>query len=322
MSDLNIAERRVPQDGRLQMRLMGRPIDFRVSTLPTQFGESVVLRVLDRTTVSLELEKIGMAQDIYEQFTQDIKKPNGIIIVTGPTGCGKTTTLYSALRRINTIESKLLTVEDPVEYDIEGIIQVQVNEAIHVTFSRMLRSFLRQDPDIIMIGEIRDLETAEIAVQASLTGHLVFTTLHTNDSAGAITRLIDMDVEPFLISSTLETIFAQRLVRSICKHCKVKYMPDKKLLDRLNLSRNMVAGRPFYYGKGCSQCHNSGYKGRRGIFEYMAITPAIRALINERKPTVMIRSKAVEEGMRLLRDDGIRNLFDGNTTAEEILTYT
>ncbi|MDP2990877.1 MAG: ATPase, T2SS/T4P/T4SS family, partial [Kiritimatiellota bacterium] len=236
MSGLNIAERRLPQDGRLQMNMLGRQIDFRVSTLPTEFGESVVLRILDRSTVSLELENLGMPTDIYDTFSQDIQKPNGIIIVTGPTGSGKTTTLYSALRRINTVDMKLLTVEDPVEYDIEGIIQVQANEAIGVTFQRCLRAFLRQDPDIIMVGEIRDLETAQIAIQSSLTGHLVLSTLHTNDAAGAVTRLIDMNVEPFLISSTLESVLAQRLVRTICQKCKTPMQPDKTLLDRLSLT--------------------------------------------------------------------------------------
>jgi len=322
ISNLNIAERRLPQDGRLQMTMLGRQIDFRVSTLPTQFGESVVLRVLDRSTVSLELENLGMPTDIYEAFSTDIRKPNGIIIVTGPTGSGKTTTLYSALRRINSIESKLLTVEEPVEYDIEGIVQVQTNEAIGVTFLRCLRAFLRQDPDIIMIGEIRDLETAQVSIQASLTGHLVLSTLHTNDAAGAITRLIDMNVEPFLISSTLESILAQRLVRTICKKCKTPFQPDKTLLDRLNLTGEIVSGRPFYYGKGCPDCHNTGYSGRKGIYEYLTITEPIRVLVNGRKPTIEIRNKAIEQGMRILRDDGVQNVFDGYTTADEILRYT
>lgn len=322
MSSLNIAERRLPQDGRLQMNMLGRQIDFRVSTLPTQFGESVVLRILDRSTVSLELENLGMPTEVYDAFSQDIQKPNGIIIVTGPTGSGKTTTLYSALRRINTVDMKLLTVEDPVEYDIEGIIQVQANEAIGVTFQRCLRAFLRQDPDIIMVGEIRDLETAQIAIQSSLTGHLVLSTLHTNDASGAVTRLIDMNVEPFLISSTLESVLAQRLVRTICQKCKTPMQPDKTLLDRLNLTEEAVSGRSFYYGKGCSECHETGYHGRKTLVEYLVVTEPIRQLINERKPTLAIRSKAGEEGMRLLRDDGVRNVLDGYTTAEEVLRYT
>lgn len=322
MSNINIAERRLPQDGRLQMTMLGRQIDFRVSTLPTQFGESVVLRVLDRSTVSLELENLGMPTDVYEAFCADIRKPNGIIIVTGPTGSGKTTTLYSALRRINSIDMKLLTAEDPVEYDIEGIMQVQINEAIGVTFLECLRSFLRQDPDVIMVGEIRDLDTARTAIQASLTGHLVLTTLHTNDAAGAITRLVDMNVEPFLISSTLESVLAQRLVRTICQKCKITRQPDKALLESLNLTEETVGGRPFYYGKGCAECHDTGYKGRKGIYEYLAITEPIRVLINEKRPTLAIRNKAVEQGMRILRDDGIKNIFDGYTTADEILRYT
>ncbi len=322
MSNLNIAERRLPQDGRLQLPMLGRQIDFRVSTLPTQFGESVVLRILDRSTVSLELENLGMPPDVFDTFNLDIQKPNGIVIVTGPTGSGKTTTLYSGLRKINTIESKLLTVEDPVEYDIEGIIQVQANEAIGVNFQRVLRAFLRQDPDIIMIGEIRDLETAQIAIQASLTGHLVLSTLHTNDAPGAVTRLIDMNVEPYLISSTLESVLAQRLVRTICQKCKTAYQPDESVLDQLNLKPADVAGKPFYYGKGCEECHQTGYHGRKGLYEYMAVNDALRVLINERKPTMVLRNKAIELGMRLLRDDGVRNILDGYTTVEEVLKYT
>ena len=322
ISGLNIAERRLPQDGRIQLTIGGRPIDFRVSTLPTQFGESVVLRVLDRSTVSLELENIGLPEDVYQYFTEDIDKPNGIVIVTGPTGSGKTTTLYSALRRLNTIESKLLTAEEPVEYDIEGIVQVPISDAIGLTFARMLRAFLRQDPDIIMVGEVRDLETAEISIQASLTGHLVFTTLHTNDAPGAITRLIDMNVEPFLIASTLEAVLGQRLVRTICQNCRTPYTPEKSILDQLNLTEESVGDRKFYYGAGCSYCNQTGYKGRRGIFEYLRVRDPIRALINERKPTIIIRDKAIELGMRTLREDGIRCIFDGQTTVEEVLKYT
>ncbi|MBU4200451.1 MAG: GspE/PulE family protein [Verrucomicrobia bacterium] len=322
MAGMNIAERRLPQDNRIQMNLVGRPIDFRVSTLPTQFGESVVLRILDRSTVSLELENLGMPPDVYDAFVKDVQKPNGIVVVTGPTGSGKTTTLYSALRRINTVEAKLLTCEDPVEYDIEGIIQVPVNEVVGVTFSRILRHFLRQDPDIIMIGEIRDPETAQIAIQSSLTGHLVLTTLHTNDSAGAITRLIDMNIEPFLISSTLEAVMAQRLVRVICTKCKTPYQPDKPILEQLSLKEESVGDRSFYYGKGCPECHDAGYRGRKGLYECLAMTDAIRVLINQRKPTLEIRNKAIEQGMRLLRDDGLRNIFDGYTTVDEVLRYT
>ncbi len=322
IAGLNIAERRLPQDGRIQLTIAGRPIDFRVSTLPTQFGESVVLRVLDRSVVQLELEKLGMAEDVYQSFTEEIRKPNGIIIVTGPTGSGKTTTLYSALRRLNTIDSKLLTAEEPVEYDIEGIIQVPINDVIGLTFARTLRAFLRQDPDIIMVGEIRDLETAEIAVQASLTGHLVFSTLHTNDAPGAITRLIDMGVEPFLIASTLEAVLSQRLVRTICNSCKEPYQPEADILEQIGLSTELLGGRQFYHGAGCESCNQTGYRGRHGLFEYLRISDPIRDLINERKPTIVIREKAVELGMRTLREDGIRCILDGITTVEEVLKYT
>jgi type IV pilus assembly protein PilB len=322
ISGLNIAERRLPQDGRIQLNVAGRTIDFRVSTLPTQFGESVVLRVLDRSVVSLDLENLGFPDDVFEDFGNDITKPNGIVIVTGPTGSGKTTTLYSALRRLNTIESKLLTAEDPVEYDIEGLVQVPMHEAIGLTFARTLRAFLRQDPDIIMVGEIRDLETAEIAVQASLTGHLVFSTLHTNDAAGAVTRLIDMGVEPFLISSTLEAVLGQRLIRTICKDCRTAYEPDDELLDRLGLKRDQIENRPFYFGAGCGKCNDTGYRGRRGIYEYLRISDPIRVLISQRKPSLVLRDKAVELGMRTLREDGIRCILDGYTTVEEVLKYT
>ena len=322
IAGLNIAERRLPQDGRIQLMIGGRPIDFRVSTLPTQFGESVVLRVLDRSVVELELENLGMAEDVYQAFSDDIRKPNGIIIVTGPTGSGKTTTLYSALRRLNTVHVKLLTAEEPVEYDIEGIIQVPVNDAIGLSFARVLRAFLRQDPDIIMVGEIRDLETAEIAIQASLTGHLVFSTLHTNDAPGAVTRLIDMGVEPFLIASTLESVLSQRLVRTICQKCREPYRPDPPLLEQLGLSPEMIGDRQLYHGVGCPVCHQTGYKGRRGIFEYLRISEPIRELVNERKPTVLIRQRAIELGMRTLRDDGIRCVLEGTTTVEEVLKYT
>jgi type IV pilus assembly protein PilB len=322
MSNLNIAERRLPQDGRIQLNLAGKQVDLRVSTLPTQFGESVVLRVLDRTVVNLEIESLGMPQDIYEKLQQLIRLPNGIVIVTGPTGSGKTTTLYSCLKRINTIDLKLLTAEDPVEYDIEGIMQVPVNEAMGMTFARALRSFLRQDPDVIMVGEMRDLETAQIAIQASLTGHLVFTTLHTNDAPGAVTRMIDMGVEPFLITSTLEGVLAQRLVRTVCKKCKIAYEPTDAVISELGLTRADVQGRPFYYGKGCMECNETGYRGRQGLFELMIISEPIRELINMRSPSGVIRAKALELGMRTLREDGIRSILDGLTTVEEILKYT
>ncbi len=322
MAGLNIAERRLPQDGRIQITIASRQIDLRVSTLPTQFGESVVLRVLDRSVVSLDIENLGMPEDVYEGITTDINKPNGIIVVTGPTGSGKTTTLYSCLRRINTIERKLLTAEEPVEYDIEGIMQVPINALAGNTFANVLRAFLRQDPDIMMVGEIRDLETAQIAVQASLTGHVVFSTLHTNDAAGAITRLIDMDVPPYLISSTLESVLGQRLVRTICDECKKSYRPDQKMLDDLGLTAADVGDREFFHGTGCSHCSDTGYHGRKGIYEYLPVSEPVRKLINERQPTLVIRGKAIELGMRPLREDGVRNILDGYTTADEVLKYT
>jgi type IV pilus assembly protein PilB len=322
MANMNIAERRLPQDGRIQKNIAGRTIDMRVSTLPTQFGESVVLRVLDRSTVNLDLEALGMPDYIHDYIIDVINRPNGIFIVTGPTGSGKTTTLYSCLRKINTIDAKLLTAEEPVEYDLEGVVQVPVNEAIGLSFARVLRAFLRQDPDRIMIGETRDLETAQIAIQASLTGHLVFTTLHTNDAPGAITRLIDMGVEPFLISSTLEAVLGQRLLRSICPSCRVTYQPVQAFLDQLQLSRRDIGEKNFFYGKGCEACNQTGYKGRKGIYELMKINDPIRELINERAPTVILKQKAVELGMVTLRQDGLRSIFEGDTTIEEVLKYT
>jgi type IV pilus assembly protein PilB len=322
MSGLNIAERRLPQDGRIQLSVGGRSIDLRVSTLPTQFGESVVLRVLDQNNVQLSVENLGMPDDVYQKFTNDIKKPNGIVIVTGPTGSGKTTTLYSGLKRVNTIDRKLLTAEEPVEYNIEGIIQVPVKESTGNTFANILRAFLRQDPDIIMIGEIRDIETAQIAVQASLTGHLVFSTLHTNDAAGAVTRLIDMGIEPFLIASTLQAVLGQRLVRTVCSQCKTPFVPEDDVLDSLGLSRADIGTRPFYYGSGCSYCNDTGYHGRRGLYEYLAVTEGIRVMINERQPTIVIRDKAVSQGMTTMRQHGIQCLIDGYTTVDEVVKYT
>jgi len=322
MANLDIAERRLPQDGRISMVIAGRQVDLRVSCLPTQFGESVVLRVLDRSALQLELENLGFPKFIYDYVSQVIQQPNGIFVVTGPTGCGKTTTLYSCLRRINTIDSKLLTVEDPVEFDIEGIMQVPVNEAVGMTFAKALRAFLRQDPDIIMLGEMRDLETSQVAIQASLTGHLVLSTLHTNDAPGAVTRLIDMGVEPFLISSTLLAVLAQRLVRTICKKCRTPFEPTEAQLAMLNLSPHDLGDKVFYYGRGCKDCNDTGYRGRKGIFELLPISEPIRLLINERAPTVVIRQKAVELGMVTLREDGLRSIFDGDTTVEEVLKYT
>ena len=322
MSNLNIAERRLPQDGRIQRTIGGRQVDLRVSTLPTTFGESVVLRVLDRSSVNLELESLGVPEDIYNYILQVIEKPNGIFIVTGPTGSGKTTTLYSCLRKINTIDSKLLTAEDPVEYEIDGIIQVPINEGIGLTFARVLRAFLRQDPDRILVGETRDIETAQIAIQASLTGHLVFTTLHTNDSTGAVTRLVDMGIEPFLISASLECILAQRLIRKICTSCRTAYEPNEHVLASLGLGIHDIGDKNFYYGKGCEACNNTGYKGRKGIYELLKISDPIREMINERAPGVLLRQKAIELGMTTLREDGMRSIYDGLTTIEEVVKYT
>ena len=322
MANMNISERRLPQDGRISFPMGNRVIDLRVSTLPTQFGESVVLRVLDRAAVNLEIESLGFPKYLYDYIIEAIQRPNGIFIATGPTGCGKTTTLYSCLRRVNTIDSKLLTAEDPVEYDIEGIMQVAINDSVGLTFSKALRSFLRQDPDVIMVGEMRDLETAQISIQASLTGHLVLSTLHTNDAPGAVTRLIDMGVEPFLISSTLVGVVGQRLVRTICKSCRTPFEPTEAQLSLLNLSPHDLGEKVFYYGRGCSVCNDTGYRGRKGIFELLVISDAIRALINERAPTIVMRQKAVESGMVTLREDGLRSIFDGDTTIEEVVKYT
>jgi type IV pilus assembly protein PilB len=322
MANLNISERRMPQDGRITHMVLGKQVDLRMSTLPTQFGESVVLRVLDRSSVTLELESLGLPKMVFDFVSEVILRPNGIFVVTGPTGCGKTTTLYSCLRRVNTIDSKLLTAEDPVEFDIEGIMQVAINEGAGMTFGKALRSFLRQDPDIIMVGEMRDLETAQISVQASLTGHLVLSTLHTNDSPGAVTRLVDMGVEPFLISSTLMGVLGQRLVRTVCKNCRTPFEPTEDQLGLLNLSPHDLGDKVFHYGRGCSTCNDTGYKGRKGIFELLVISEPIRTLINERAPTVVVRQKAVELGMVTLREDGLRSIFEGDTTIEEVVKYT
>jgi type IV pilus assembly protein PilB len=322
MSNLNIAERRLPQDGRIQKHIAGRQVDMRVSTLPTQFGESVVLRVLDRSVVKLDLDTLGMPPYIYNYILETVELPNGIFIVTGPTGSGKTTTLYAALNRINTIDSKVLTAEDPVEYDIEGIIQVPVNDNIGLSFARVLRAFLRQDPDRIMVGETRDLETAQIAIQASLTGHLVLTTLHTNDAPGAVTRLVDMGVEPFLISASLEGVLGQRLIRKICPNCKQPYEPSELVLTQIGLSPHEIGDKNFYYGTGCEACNKTGYKGRKGIYELLNISDPLREMINQRVPSVVLKQKAIELGMTTLRQDGLRSIYDGETTIEEVLKYT
>ncbi|MEI2727037.1 MAG: ATPase, T2SS/T4P/T4SS family [Verrucomicrobiota bacterium] len=322
MANLNISERRLPQDGRINYKLGHKEIDLRVSTLPTQFGESVVLRVLDRSSVNLELESLGFPKYVHDFVSEVIQRPNGIFVVTGPTGCGKTTTLYSCLRRVNTIDSKLLTAEDPVEFDIEGIMQVAINEGVGMTFGKALRSFLRQDPDIIMVGEMRDLETAQIAIQASLTGHLVLSTLHTNDAPGAVTRLVDMGTEPFLVSSTLMAVLGQRLVRKVCKDCRTPFEPTEAQLALLNLSPHDLGDKVFYYGRGCSTCNDTGYKGRKGIYELLVCSDTIRSMITDRAPTIVLRQKAVELGMVTLREDGLRSIFDGDTSIEEVVKYT
>ncbi|MDI1311561.1 GspE/PulE family protein [Prosthecobacter sp.] len=322
MANMNIAERRIPQDGRIMTNVGGKPVDMRVNSLPTQHGESVVLRVLDRSSINIELDALGMQPFLQDYIVETIHKPNGIFIVTGPTGAGKTTTLYACLRRINTIDCKLITAEDPVEYELDGVMQVPINDAVGLTFAKALRSFLRQDPDRIMVGEMRDLETAQIAIQASLTGHLVLSTLHTNDSAGAVTRLVDMGVEPFLVSATLEGVLAQRLLRTICKSCRSPYEPSLNILNQLNLTPEDIGGKHFYTGSGCSACGNSGYKGRKGLYELLDVTDPIRELITSRAPSIVLKQKAIELGMVTLREDGLRSIYDGATTIEEVLKYT
>jgi len=323
MAALKPDERRRPQDGRIPRTMPdGRKIDLRVSCLPTQFGESVVLRVLDRQAITLDLDVLGFPDEMLSRMKDIIKTPNGIFIVTGPTGSGKTTTLYSALAEVNGIGDKILSVEDPVEFDIDGIMQVPVNEQVGMTFHSGLRAFLRQDPDIIMVGEMRDLETAQISIQAALTGHLVLSTLHTNDASGAVTRLLDMGVEPFLISSSLLCVLAQRLIRTICKKCKSPFEPTDNQLQMLNLDPADLGGKEFFYGRGCSTCHDTGYHGRRGIFELLTINDPVRELIDQSAPTMVIRQKAIEGGMKTIREDGLRGIYDGDTTVEEVLRYT
>lgn len=322
LSNLNISERRIPQDGRIALTVAGKPVDLRVSCLPTAHGESVVMRILDQSATSLDLENVGLPEDVYEQITMDVEKPNGIFIVTGPTGSGKTTTLYSILRRINQIDTKLLTAEEPVEYNVDGIVQVPIDPKVGNTFAKVLRAFLRQDPDVMMIGEIRDLETAEIAIQAALTGHFVFSTLHTNDAAGAVTRFVDMNVAPYLLSSTLEGVLGQRLVRTCCRECRQAYEPDDETLERIEMTRDQIGGRPFYYGAGCKVCNGTGYKGRKAVVEYLRISNPLRELINTRAPTLILREKARELGMRTMREHGIQSILDGYTTVDEVLRYT
>lgn len=322
MAKLNISERRLPQDGRIELTVGGHPVDLRVSVMPTMFGESVVCRVLDRSVVSLDLNNVGMPPDIMKSFRELIDRPNGIVLVTGPTGSGKTTTLYSALSELNKIEDKLITTEDPVEYDIDGIIQIPINHEIGVTFASALRAILRQDPDKILVGEIRDIETAEIAVQASLTGHMVFSTLHTNDAPSTITRMKDMGVPTFLITATVEAILAQRLVRRICPECRTETEVSDDMLLELELDPEACRERKFYHGAGCSTCANTGYKGRIGLFEFMIMDDELRDMINADANTDELRTNAQKKGMRLLRDIGIEYAFDGITTIEEVVRET
>ena len=322
MAGMNIAERRVPQDGRIVMKIGNSGVDMRVNSLPTQYGESVVMRVLDRNSVSLNLDNLNLSPKLHEYIIDTVNKPNGIFVVTGPTGSGKTTTLYAALREINTVDTKILTAEDPVEYDIDGIVQVPINEAIGVTFPRVLRAFLRQDPDRILVGEIRDQDTAQIAIQAALTGHLVLSTLHTNDAAGAVARFIDMGVQPFLLSATILGVLAQRLVRTICPYCKTPYTPSNSLLTQLGINPSLIGQQQFFTGARCDKCAHTGYKGRKGIHELLNASDPIRDLITQNVPSIVLKQKAIELGMSTLREDGIQNIFEGNTTIEEVLKYT
>lgn len=322
MAGLDIAERRVPQDGRIELRIGGNSVDMRVSILPTMFGESVCIRVLDRTVVNLKLDNVGMPPHILEDFRKIIHRPNGIVLVTGPTGSGKTTTLYSALTELNDISEKLITTEDPVEYEIDGICQVPINADIDMTFASALRAILRHDPDVVLVGEIRDLETAQIAIQASLTGHLVFSTLHTNDAASTITRLRDMGVEPFLLTATLEAILAQRLVRKICTQCRTEFEPGREVLMELNLKPEDIKGKKFYYGAGCANCNNMGFKGRLGIFELISIDDELRDLISKRVSVDHLRNVVRQRGVTGLRESGLGALYAGLTTIEEVVRET
>jgi type IV pilus assembly protein PilB len=322
MANLDIAERRLPQDGRIELTIGGTPLDMRVSVLPTMFGESVVIRVLDRTVVNLDLEKVGMNSTTLDSFRQLIHKPNGIVLVTGPTGSGKTTTLYSALSELNGISDKIITTEDPVEYEIDGICQCPINADIELTFANALRAILRQDPDIILVGEIRDLETAQIAVQASLTGHLVFSTLHTNDASSTVTRLRDMGIEPYLITATVEGILAQRLVRKICVECRMPFEPGAEQLMELGIRPQDVKGKKFYYGAGCPKCNNTGYKGRSGLFELIVMNDELRDIVSQGGSTDKIQAAIRKQGVIGLRDQGLQAIFAGITTIDEIVRET
>jgi type IV pilus assembly protein PilB len=322
LANLNIAERRVPQDGRIKLNLGGRSVDLRISTLPTQFGESVVLRVLDQSAVRLAVGELGLPDSIRAGVEQAIRRPNGIFVVTGPTGAGKTTTLYACLQASNAVDTKLLTVEDPVEYEIDGVMQVPVNPAAGLTFGRALRTFLRQDPDVVMVGEIRDLETAQIAIQASLTGHLVLTTLHTNDAPSAVTRFLDLGIEPFLLGSTLEAVLAQRLLRRVCRMCRVPYTPDDALWRQLGMEVGTVEAGVIHRAAGCPACQQTGYRGRFGIFEFLPMNEALRDLIAAGASLAELRREAIDQGMIPLREAAVAALLAGETTVEEVLKYT
>ncbi|HDH96538.1 MAG TPA: type II secretion system protein GspE [Proteobacteria bacterium] len=322
MAKLNIAEKRLPQDGRIRVKIAGKDIDIRVSVIPTAHGERVAMRLLDRSRVLLQLEELGLGTDHLEMVNRLIHKSHGIILVTGPTGSGKTTTLYAALMKLNSPDKNILTVEDPIEYQIKGIGQMQVNPKINLTFANALRSFLRQDPDIILVGEIRDTETADLAIHASLTGHLVLSTLHTTDAPGAITRLLDMGVEPYLVSSSLIGVIAQRLVRVVCPHCRKPYRPLPKELEELGITAEEVGDSPFYSAAGCDECMGTGYLGRTAIFEILLVTDPVRRLILDRADSTTIKREAIKQGMRTLRQDGARKVCQGITTAEEVLRVT
>jgi type IV pilus assembly protein PilB len=322
LSDLNIAERRLPQDGRIKIRIGKRVIDFRVSTLPTLFGEKIVLRILDKGNLTLDLEKFGMEPKAEQDFMKAIMNPYGMVLVTGPTGSGKTTTLYSALSRVNTTDVNIMTAEDPVEYNLHGINQVQVRADIGLTFASALKAFLRQDPNIIMLGEIRDIETGGIAIKAALTGHLVLSTLHTNDAPSTITRMVDMGIEPFNVASAVNLITAQRLVRRICSKCKEPTTYDPAYLEAAGLSEEDVAGATFFKGAGCEDCGGSGYRGRQGLYEVMAMSPALRRMILQSASTADLQAQAISEGMLTLRMDGLLKVKRGITTLEEVVKET
>lgn len=322
MAGLNIAERRLPQDGRVKLAMSDRNVELRVSSLPTVNGESIVMRILDSQVLNLGLENLGMLPDSLETFDKMIKRPNGIVLVTGPTGCGKTTTLYASLQRVFSPMLKMITTENPVEYQMDGVVQVNINQQVGLTFARCLRAILRQDPDIIMVGEIRDFDTAAMAIESSLTGHLVLSTIHTNDAPGTLTRLIDMDVEPFLITSAVAGVLAQRLVRTNCSECKEPYTPDHALIREMGFEPSEVENITFFKGRGCNECNFTGYKGRVGVFELLELSETVKELVLERASSAVIFREARKNGMRTLREDGWEKVIQGITTMEEVLSHT